>query len=213
MQRTRQTGSSHRRRRGPVRATAAPSKQAVEKRPRAAAAGELSFRARTLDDDAYIVQLTEEQLGTVHQQSFGEPFPREQFSRYLQSGAPTFVIERDGKRIGYYSYLLSHDGRMHISAMVVESNYQSDGVGTRVMQHLEQEAVHHGVHTMEVFVQAQNEGSIAFTQKLGFSEAFRLPPGTICFQKSVSGQPAAGMQPPGAMLPPQEQGMEPYPFP
>lgn len=145
----------------------------------------ISFRSRIPDDDAYIVHLTEEQLGSIHEQSFQEPFPREQFTRYLQSGAPTFVVERNGKRIGYFSYLIGHDATMHISAMVIEPQHQSDGIGTAVMRQLESDAVGQGVQVLEVFVQSSNEKSMAFTRKLGFQEAFHVTPTTICFRKVV----------------------------
>jgi ribosomal protein S18 acetylase RimI-like enzyme len=147
----------------------------------------LTFRARSPEDDAYIVHLTEEQLGNIHEQSLQEPFPREQFQRYLQSGAPTFVVERNGKRIGYYSYLVGHDAKMHISAMVIEPQYQSDGIGTTIMKQLEADAVTRGVQLLEVFVQANNEKSLAFTRKLGFTEMYRVTPTTICFQKRLVG--------------------------
>lgn len=149
-----------------------------------AAAG-LSFRPRTPEDDTYILQLTEAQLGNIHQSAFGEAFPREQFLGYIQSGAPTVVVESMGKRMGYYSYLLGPDGKMHISAMVIEPQYQSTGLGSEIMSRLENEAASNGVQTLEVFVQSNNAKSLAFTKKLGFVEAFRLDPNTICFQKSV----------------------------
>ncbi|WP_051344019.1 GNAT family N-acetyltransferase [Alicyclobacillus herbarius] len=156
-------------------------------------AAALTFRPRTEADDEFIVQLTEEQLGEVHQQAFAEPFPREQFRRYIQSGAPTTVVEHRGKRIGYYSYLVDPDGKMHISALVIDRTQQSDGVGTAVMKKLESEAAAMGVHTLEVFVQANNTRSVEFTRKLGFTEVFRLPPNTICFQKRIGGAGIVGV--------------------
>lgn len=149
---------------------------------------QITFRPRRPDDDAYIIHLTEEQLGTIHEQSFQEPFPREQFLRYLQSGAPTFIVERGDKRIGYFSYLIGHEGTMHISAMVIEPQYQSDGIGTAVMKQLETDAISQGVQVLEVFVQSNNQKSLAFTRKLGFVEAYQVTPTTICFQKRVARQ-------------------------
>lgn len=168
----------------------------------------LSFRPRTNQDDRFILDLTEGELGSVHQNSFGEPFPREQFLGYLQSGAPTTIVELNQKPIGYYSYLVGPDGKMHVSALVIQPKHQAGGMGTEVMAHLENEARQQGVHTMEVFVQNVNDRSIAFTRKLGFVEAYRIPPNTICFQKPVAlpegqtpvarpaGWPPAGVQAP-----------------
>ncbi|MCL6444364.1 MAG: GNAT family N-acetyltransferase [Alicyclobacillus sp.] len=171
---------------------ASATKRARAKAPRKTGskpASELVFRPRRPEDDEYIVQLTEEQLGAVHAQAFQEPFPRDQFLRYLQSGAPTVLVERGGKRIGYYSYLIGPDAKMHIGAMVIERNHQSNGIGTAVMKQLEKEAAERGVQILEVFVQANNERSLAFTRKLGFTEVFRIHPNTICFQKRIGGTP------------------------
>lgn len=147
----------------------------------------LSFRPRIPADDPYILNLTEGELGQVHSESFGEPFPREQFLGYLQSGAPTVIVERGGKPIGYYSYLVAPDGKMHVSALVIDPSHQSDGIGTHVMQHLEEDAKKQRVHTLEVFVQQNNKRSLAFTKKLGFTEVYQLPPNSICFQKVIAG--------------------------
>ncbi|MCL6452299.1 MAG: GNAT family N-acetyltransferase [Alicyclobacillus sp.] len=143
----------------------------------------LSFRPRQPEDDSFILDLTEGQLGRVHQEAFGEPFPRQDFAQYLQSGAPTVVVVRGNRPIGYYSYLIGPDGKMHVSALVIDPAHQSSGVGTEVMKHLEDEARGQGIHTLEVFVQDMNEKSLAFTRKLGFVEVYRIPPRTICFQK------------------------------
>lgn len=147
----------------------------------------LTFRPRVPGDDDYILNLTENELGQVHAQSFGEPFPRAQFEGYLQSGAPTVIVEQDGKPIGYYSYLIGPDGKMHVSALVIEPTHQSGGVGTQVMTRLEADARRQRVHTLEVFVQENNPRSVAFTKKLGFVEVYRMPPNSICFQKVMAG--------------------------
>lgn len=157
----------------------------------------LNYRDRVPADDAYILQLTEGQLAAVHERAFGEPFPREQFMNYVQSGAPVTVIEYGGNRIGYYTYLIGQDGKMHISAMVIDKQYQSKGIGTAVMTRVEQEAMTKGVHILEVYVQANNEQSLGFTRQLGFVEVFRVPPNTICFQKRLS---ATGSVPAGRPL-------------
>ncbi len=146
----------------------------------------LRYRNRVPADDAYILQLTEGQLAPVHEQAFGEPFPREQFMSVIQSGAPVIMIEYGGKPIGYYTYLVGQDSRMHINAMVIDKSYQSKGIGTQVMKQVEEDARGRGVRVIEVYVQANNEQSLAFTRQLGFVEAYRVPPNTICFQKQLS---------------------------
>ncbi|EPZ44669.1 GNAT family N-acetyltransferase [Alicyclobacillus acidoterrestris] len=165
---------------------AKPKAQASKKKAVKPAAPVLSYRNRTPQDDAFIVGLTRQQLGTIHEQAFGAPFPEEQFLRYIQSGAPTVVVEQNGKPIGYYSYLIGPDAKMHVSAMVIDPKHQSKGIGKTVMAHLEEEAIRQGVRTVEVFVQENNAQSLAFTRSLGFREVFRIEPNTIGFHKQLA---------------------------
>lgn len=153
--------------------------------PKKVVPAELSYRPRAVEDDAYIMSLTRDQLGGIHQQAFGQPFPEQQFLRYIQSGAPTVMIVQNGKPIGYYSYLLGQDAKMHVSAMVIDPKHQSSGIGKSVMAQLEKEALARGVRTIEVFVQENNPQSLAFTRKLGFQEVFRIEPNTLAFQKHL----------------------------
>ncbi|WP_083511824.1 GNAT family N-acetyltransferase [Alicyclobacillus acidiphilus] len=159
--------------------TKAVKKQAAKK----PVAETITYRPRTAQDDAFIVSLTQSELGEIHQQSFGQPFPAEQFRRYIESGAPTVVIERNGKPVGYYSYLVSPDGKMHVSAMVIDPKHQNAGIGKKAVAKLEEDARKMGVHTMEVFVQESNAQSLAFARSLGFREVFRVEPNTIGFHK------------------------------
>lgn len=159
----------------------------------------ITYRPRTAADDDFIVSLTKSELGDVHQKAFGQPFPEEQFRTYIQSGAPTFVIERNGKPIGYYSYLTSYDGKMHISAMVIQPRYQRAGIGKAAIAKIEEDARRMGIHTLEVFVQDNNEQSLAFTRSLGFQEVFRFEPHTIAFHKVIAQSVAPGF---GTGMPP-----------
>jgi ribosomal protein S18 acetylase RimI-like enzyme len=145
----------------------------------------LQYRMRTVEDDPYILQLTRQELGETHARAFGEPFPEQDFLRYIQSGAPTYLIENKGNKVGYYSYLVGPDQKMHVSALVIDPKRQSSGIGKAVMDQLESVAKSAGVKTMEVFVQESNTRSIEFTKSLGFNEVFRFPPHTICFQKQI----------------------------
>lgn len=165
------------------RKTVVKPKTAKRKAPRKPGIESITYRPRTATDDAFIVSLTQSQLGEVHQQSFGQPFPVEQFRQYIQSGAPTIVIERNGQPIGYYSYLVSPDRKMHVSAMVIDPKYQRAGIGKKAFAKLQDDARAMGVHTLEVFVQESNAQSLAFTRSLGFREVFRVEPNTIGFHK------------------------------
>lgn len=155
-----------------------------------AAAEEIRYRPRRPSDDDFIVQLARKELGRVHEQAFGEPFPEEELRQYLQSGVPTVVIERGNQPVGFYSYLPSAEGKVHVSALVVDPKVQRTGIGRRAMEKLEADARQQGAHTLEVFIQDMNEPSIAFAKKLGFREITRFEPRTIVMWKSIAPAPS-----------------------
>jgi ribosomal protein S18 acetylase RimI-like enzyme len=163
------------------RAPSTKKNSATSARPRVT----LEYRLRTIEDDPYILQLTRQELGETHARAFGEPFPDQDFLRYIQSGAPTYLIENKGNKMGYYSYLVGPDQKMHISALVIDPKWQSAGIGKAVMEQLDRIAKSAGVKIIEVFVQESNTRSIEFTKSLGFNEVYRFPPVTICFQKQI----------------------------
>ncbi|MBX6352803.1 MAG: GNAT family N-acetyltransferase [Thermoflavifilum sp.] len=144
----------------------------------------LIVRDRTPQDDEFILQLTEEQWRTMPQP--GAPaFPRDVFARYLQSGMPTRVVERGGKRIGYYSYVVGPDARLHVSAFMLEPTEQTDGVLQTVREHLEGEARRYGVRVMEVLIPADHARGTQLAERLGFREAVRMPQGLVVYQRAV----------------------------
>ncbi|MCY0887497.1 MAG: GNAT family N-acetyltransferase [Alicyclobacillaceae bacterium] len=166
--------------------TAKQAKRPVKAAIKTSPLPEFHLRPRRPEDDSYIVALTQRQLGAVHEGAFGEPFPEVQFLQYIRSGAPTFIIEQNGQKIGYYSYLIGPADKMHISAMVIQPDHQSSGIGTAVMEQIEKDAKNQGIRVLEVFVQANNEPSLQFTRQLGFREVFQIEPNTIAFQKQLT---------------------------
>ncbi|WP_062308892.1 GNAT family N-acetyltransferase [Alicyclobacillus sendaiensis] len=175
-------------RRPRARAHAKPTK-ARQPAARAPVAEEVSYRPRRPEDDDWIVQLARRELGGVHEQVFGEPFPEAELRQYLQTGMPTVVIERNGRPVGFYSYLPSAEGKVHVSALVIDSKFQRKGIGRRAMEHLEAEVRRMGAHTLEIFIQEVNPRSLAFAKQLGFREVARVEPGTLVLWKVVSSGP------------------------
>lgn len=185
------------------------SRRAGPKRPRARAASkpersgqaaarpvrgeEIQYRARRPEDDEWIVELARRELGRVHEQAFGEPFPEGELRQYLASGMPTVVIERNRKPVGFYSYLPSAEGKVHVSALVIDSKFQRMGLGRKAMEKLESDVKRMGAHTLEVFIQEVNPRSLAFARQLGFREVARVEPRTVVLWKILA---------PGAALPP-----------
>ncbi|SIS79425.1 GNAT family N-acetyltransferase [Alicyclobacillus vulcanalis] len=151
----------------------------------------IRYRPRRPEDDDWIVQLARRELGHVHEQAFGEPFPEVELRQYLESGMPTVVIERSGRPVGFYSYLPSAEGKMHVSALVVDAKFQRQGIGRKAMEHLESEARRMGAHTLEVFIQDVNPRSLAFARELGFREVARVEPRTLVLWKSIAVSPIA----------------------
>ncbi|WP_041695038.1 GNAT family N-acetyltransferase [Alicyclobacillus acidocaldarius] len=186
------------RRAGPKRSRARSNAHARGRRNPAHPPGteEVRYRPRRPEDDDWIVQLARRELGDVHEQAFGEPFPEAELRQYLQSGMPTVVIERNGRPVGFYSYLPSAEGKVHVSALVIDSKFQRKGIGRRAMENLEAEAKRMGAHTLEVFIQDVNPKSLAFAKQLGFREVARMEPRTLVLWKVISSGPVL---PPVAM--------------
>lgn len=181
---------SHRAVSRPSRARAKPQSHRLRRGAAQTAVEDIHYRPRRPEDDEFIVQLARRELAKVHEEAFGEPFPEDELRQYLQSGMPTVVIERGGRPVGFYSYLPSAEGKVHVSALVIDPKVQRKGIGRRAMEKLEADVKRLGAHTLEVFIQDVNPRSLEFAKKLGFREVARFEPRTIVLWKFIAPAPA-----------------------
>lgn len=87
-------------------------------------------------------------------------------------GYPVLVAVRDGKTIGYASYgdWRPHDGYRHTRehSIYVDAPARGTGTGKRLLSALIARARDNNVHVLIGCIEAENRGSIALHQSLGF---------------------------------------------
>lgn len=87
-------------------------------------------------------------------------------------GYPVLVAVRDGQTIGYASYgdWRPHDGYRHTRehSIYVDASARGRGTGKRLLQALIDKARENRVHVLIGCIEAENKGSIALHQSLGF---------------------------------------------
>ena len=121
----------------------------------------------------YKPQLLEERLAWFHAKE--------------AEGEPLFVYEDNGEVAGYatygpfrtypaYQYTVEH-------SVYVHKEHFKRGIGTKLMKHLIAHADQAGVKTMVACIDAENEGSIAAHEKLGFTYSGTIQNAGYKFQR------------------------------
>lgn len=92
---------------------------------------------------------------------------------------PVLVSEVDGEVTGFAAYGTFRDkaGYAHTveHSVYVADGHRAAGVGRMLMSALVDHAIGHGVHVMIGVLDADNEASVAFHERLGFVEVGRMP--------------------------------------
>jgi L-amino acid N-acyltransferase YncA len=103
-------------------------------------------------------------------------------ARQADARNPVLVAELDGHVVGFASYGDFRDAskwpgyRYTVENTVhVAAGHQGAGVGTALMTELIARAASAGKHVMVAAVDAANEGSLRFHERLGFVETARMP--------------------------------------
>lgn len=104
------------------------------------------------------------------------------FDRQQRDGFPALVAEVDGEVVGFGAYgWFRSDGRwpgydltVEHSIHVAESHW-SRGIGRALLEALLDRAAEAGLHVMVAAVDGANADSIAFHERLGFTEVARMP--------------------------------------
>ena len=112
----------------------------------------------------------------------GYPYPykktREDYKKYMDEGDTFFIAEADGTPAGYISmvdciYLGRSVCRLHFLAVLKE--HQEKGIGTKLMQHLEERAKTKGYDRIIINVYEDNEETIKFYERKGYGHWFTIP--------------------------------------
>ena len=109
-----------------------------------------------------------------------DPVPLEErrawYMARRRGGFPVFVAEREGRVVGFSSFgefRGAYSGYRHSveHSVHVAASARGRGVGTELVEALFPRARALGMHVMIGAVDAQNEGSLRFHDKLGFARA------------------------------------------
>lgn len=100
---------------------------------------------------------------------YSHPWTRGNFSDSLNSGYSGWVLERDGKMIGYALLMMIMD-EAHLLNLSVTKQLQKQGLGRFLLEHMLKVAKNHQAKSMFLEVRPSNVSAIALYEKLGFCE-------------------------------------------
>jgi len=103
-----------------------------------------------------------------------EPPVPEGIFRNILAEAQTFVLEDDGKLLGFCNYKVMQDG-LHLIFMAVERRAQSKGYGRILMEQADRMAVKSGKAYLRLEVKKANKQAINFYRKNGFAVIMEEP--------------------------------------
>jgi phosphinothricin acetyltransferase len=98
-----------------------------------------------------------------------------------RAGYPTLVADDDGEVIGYTCCTTFRGDRFpgyrHTAELTVHvrGDRHGTGVGSRLIEHLVERGRAIGLHVLVAAVDADNDASIRFHERLGFEEVARMP--------------------------------------
>ncbi len=144
--------------------------------------GTLTIRRAAPADGPTIARILNALLGTTTIEWTEVPHSPESMRRWLGAHHTVLVAEEEGEVVGVAAYGWFRDAeerpgyRFTVENTVhVRQDRWGSGVGRELMEALLAEARTTGKHTMVAAVDAANEGSIRFHERLGFVEVGRLP--------------------------------------
>lgn len=146
----------------------------------------VSFRPYTSTDNAYLVKLVREHMKPVLEASTGVPYNPEEFLYHVQT-SQTRILESNGAPIGFFTYLpLPFEGRLLFSSMVLEKEYQGRGIGKRIFEFIEGEALRLNCPEVECEVQKGNEGALRLYKELNYQQVEVPWENTIRLRKRIT---------------------------
>jgi ribosomal protein S18 acetylase RimI-like enzyme len=95
--------------------------------------------------------------------------PRKDIQRKLTTQPELFFIgEQDGKIIA--TVMAGYDGhRGWVNYLAVDPAYQGEGIGRRLMQHVEESLAAIGCPKLNLQIRASNQSALAFYERIGYA--------------------------------------------
>jgi ribosomal protein S18 acetylase RimI-like enzyme len=85
------------------------------------------------------------------------------------------LIAGDQKAIAGFAIMYFGEEIAHLNLLAVKESHQRLGIGSRLLNWLEESSIVAGVATVELEVRARNRGAHAFYKSLGYEEVRLLP--------------------------------------
>jgi ribosomal protein S18 acetylase RimI-like enzyme len=143
----------------------------------------IAFRKLDPTDLKWVVELTQKELGSIYQTAYQEPLAPYQVEQLVNTAQQASVILCNDEPVGYYTYFSDLSRKRHVSSLVIDKSKQRNGIGTKVMQLIEEQAKKDGIQVLEVFIQANNQPCLAFIEKQGYQKIQSPYFNTVCYQK------------------------------
>ena len=145
-----------------------------------------SVRDARADDAQVIAEIQNALLATTAIEWTDAPHTAEERAAWVAAhqivGEPVLVAEVDGEVVGFGSYGEFRDStkwpgyRLTVEHTVhVREDHWGSGVGRLLMSALIEHASAAGKHIMVAAVDGENDASIRFHERLGFTEVARMP--------------------------------------
>lgn len=100
---------------------------------------------------------------------YSHPWSRGNFADSLNAGYSCWVYESDGEVIGYAVMMVVLD-EAHLLNISIATEYQGQGLGRTLLNHLIEVARRHGGTMMFLEVRPSNKNAIALYESMGFNE-------------------------------------------
>lgn len=100
---------------------------------------------------------------------YSHPWTRGNFSDSLKSGHHAWVLEEDGKIVGYALTMMVLD-EAHLLNLSVAKSHQKQGLGRYLLSHMIAVARHHNALNMFLEVRVSNKTAISLYENMGFCE-------------------------------------------
>lgn len=121
----------------------------------------LSLRPMQMDDLDAIMQ--------IEPTIYSHPWTRGNFSDSLNSGYSAWVLESEGKMIGYALMMMVMD-EAHLLNLSIAKPQQKQGLGRYLLEHMIDKAKQYKAANMFLEVRPSNVSAIALYENLGFCE-------------------------------------------
>lgn len=130
---------------------------------------QLNYRSYSPDDLDSIVVL-ERRAFTIG------PYSRRMLQRlFKMKGSFNLVVEDGGRVIGYVAAIPLGEGSADIESLAVDPDYHRMGIGTVLMEKIEEVLTENGISMSILEVRDKNIEAIEFYRKLGYETIDHLP--------------------------------------